>query len=775
MPELSRRPCKVIVRKVGSSLKGKLAFGATLLIGLMSLVIYLYVPAKQEREYGQALADKAASLVEMTASLVRPSLEFDDELEAIELMAKATGIHGIVYAVAYDADFVPFASSALDRAHRADFKRVDEEVSLESSVHRVSASVTGEDGEYLGTVYLGISLETLRTQVAQSRREIALLSLVLFLIGIIGVYWVSSLVTGPLGKILGATRAIAEGDLSRRAPESGSDEVFFLARSFNQMVEKLGAAQEDLEALNRSLEERVADRTAELEEEMAQRQRVEESQILLAAAVEQAAEIHIITTPEGIVEYANPAFEHATGYRSHEILGRHFSNLLSPDNPPVVVSRLEETMGSGEGWAGQVLKLKKNGEVYTERTAISPVRDGLGKLIRFISVGHDITREVALEDQLRQSQKMEAVGRLAGGIAHDFNNLLTTISGYSELLLSSMDDPDSLLELTEIKRAADRAAALTQQLLAFSRRQVLRPEPLDPGLVIQEMMGMLRRLLGEDVTLRLELDPDRPLVKVDKTQLEQVVMNLTLNSRDAMPEGGEITLRVQRTPGFEHSEPGFGRVTISVEDTGEGMDEATLAQIFEPFFTTKELGKGTGLGLSTVYGIVQQSGGEITAWSEEGQGTRIEVHLDETTGHVDFKAEETRELTDLGSLTVLVVEDEPMVRGLVRRQLEGAGLKVLVACDAEEALSVADAHEGTIHGMISDVIMPGMNGADLAETMVQRRQDLRVLLMSGYTDRVPVRQDGKVSGFPLLNKPFSQEELAHALEQVLEGCSQLAG
>jgi len=364
---------------------------------------------------------------------------------------------------------------------------------------------------------------------------------------------------------------------------------------------------------------------------------------------------------------------------------------------------------------------------------------------------------------------MEAVGRLAGGIAHDFNNLLTTVIGYTEMLVAdTAEGTESLNALNEILKASERAASLTRQLLAFSRRQVLRPEPLDPGKTIQDMAGMLHRLIGEDIALSVVSDPTGPLVKADKTQLEQVILNLVLNSRDAMPSGGEITIEVERVHSVDGGGPGRNQVQISVADVGHGMDESTLSQIFEPFFTTKEMGKGTGLGLSMVYGIVQQSGGEIKAWSRPGQGTRITVVFDEVQPEAPTQTEEVDRDLGVGERTILVVEDEPTVRRLVVRQLEVAGLTVISAGNGDEALRLAEEYEGEIHGMLTDVIMPGMNGVRLANEMARRREGIRILLMSGYTERVREEGGADTSGYQLLHKPFTREELIQALRDVLE-------
>jgi PAS domain S-box-containing protein len=392
-----------------------------------------------------------------------------------------------------------------------------------------------------------------------------------------------------------------------------------------------------------------------------------------------------------------------------------------------------------------------------------------------LGVGTDITPRRQLEEQLRQSQKMEAVGRLAGGIAHDFNNVLTAILGYSQMLLTDLSEGDPRREdVREIEQAANRAATLTRQLLAFSRRQVLQPQVLDLNALVENLDKFLRRLIGEDIDLRVHASPDLWLVSADSGQVEQVIMNLAVNSRDAMPTGGKLTIETgnvvldaayaQRhiavTPG-EY-------VMLAVSDTGTGMDEETQARIFEPFFTTKASGKGTGLGLSTVYGIVKQSGGNIWVYSEVGRGTTIKIYLPRESVSVLPPRQVRPETTDLqGTETILLVEDEDPVRALAAKILRGLGYQVMEAKLGREAITIADAHDAGIDLLLTDVVMPGYSGADLARKLAESRPALKVLFMSGYTDEAIIHHGVLDANIAYLQKPFTPDVLAAKVREVL--------
>src|SRR5947199_159205 len=423
---------------------------------------------------------------------------------------------------------------------------------------------------------------------------------------------------------------------------------------------------------------------------------------------------------------------------------------------------------------------RRDGRPLTAQLSVRAVRNGAGQVEYYETFVRDVTERVLLEQQLRQAQKMEAVGRLAGGIAHDFNNILTAITGYADLLLEDLAPKDPRRQdAEEIHKAADRAAGLTRQLLAFSRQQVLQPRVLDLNALVTELEKMLRRLLGEDVKLATVLAPTLGRVRADAGRLEQVIMNLAVNARDAMPTGGKLTIEtgdVEFDGGYaaEHYPAPPGKYAmLAVSDTGTGMDPETQAHLFEPFFTTKEKGKGTGLGLATVYGIVKQSGGFIWVYSELGVGTTFKIYLPRVDAAAEpMSAHHAPTPVARGSETVLVAEDEAPVRAVARHALERYGYRVLEAASAEAALDVAQRYSGPIHVLLTDVIMPGMSGRDLAARLATLRPETRVIYMSGYTDDAITRHGVLEPGFVFVQKPFTPDALARTVRDVLDGTTE---
>jgi len=412
-----------------------------------------------------------------------------------------------------------------------------------------------------------------------------------------------------------------------------------------------------------------------------------------------------------------------------------------------------------------------------------PIRDENGRVYRAAGVAQDITErkkaEAAnrdLEEQLRQAQKLEAIGTLAGGVAHDFNNLLTVIAGYTEMALDDLEESSPLYpRVIEIRTAAERAASLTRQLLAFSRRQVLEPKILDLNVIVVDMEKMLHRLIGEHIELTTTLDPELAKVKADPGQVEQVLMNLVVNARDAMPRGGQIAIETNNVELDEHfcrqhppTEPG-AYVALSVSDTGCGMDPETRARIFEPFFTTKDRDQGTGLGLATVYGIVKQSHGYIWAVSELGQGSQFRVYLPQAHGAQSETGQPAPAVEGRGGgETILVVEDDQVVRDLVQRILAQSGYSVLEAADGNEGLRVCGRQNARIHLMLTDVALPGMNGPELVDRAAPLRPEMKVLLMSGYLDHLGSPPDHLRPDVAFIKKPFRPGALKRKVREVLD-------
>jgi len=464
------------------------------------------------------------------------------------------------------------------------------------------------------------------------------------------------------------------------------------------------------------------------------------------------------------------------GYAPEELLrGLTWRGLIHPDDLSYVSATFEKAVEDKRSQDIEYRVVASDGRAVWVRDSVTPVVEG-GRLVQLCGVMMVITERKDLEAQLHQAQKMEAVGKLAGGIAHDFNNLLTIITGYTQLLLNRLGQEDPLVsDIQEIKKAGDRAAALTQQLLAFSRRQVLIPKVVDLNGIVANMETMLQRLIGEDIHLVTVLDPALSRVKADPGQLEQVIMNLVVNARDAMPKGGKLTIETTNHDISQSYRRGQAVVQpgryamLSVSDTGCGMEPELQTRVFEPFFSTKGQGKGTGLGLSTVYGIVKQSDGYIFLYSEPGCGSTFKIYLPRVE-EAAVEAE-TGMLPDglpQGTETVLLVEDEPGVRALVRDTLRIHGYTVLEARHGIEALLTAKQHTGPIHLLMTDVVMPQMSGREVADRLFVTRSDLRVLFMSGYTENAIVHHGVLHPGTAFLQKPFSPEALARKVREVLD-------
>ena len=476
----------------------------------------------------------------------------------------------------------------------------------------------------------------------------------------------------------------------------------------------------------------------------------------------------------------NTAVVHRYGYSEEEFMTMTIKDIRPSEDVPALlenIAKVSAELNDAGVWRHQ----KKDGTIIDVEITSYPLNFA-GRRAELV-LANDITErkraEDALhrsEDHLRQALKMEAVGKLAGGVAHDYNNLLTAITGHSEMCLKRLTPKNSLYRhIDEIKKAGDRAAALTRQLLAFSRKQILQPEVLDLNNIVVELNKMLQRLIGEDIDLLMGLSGDLGKVKADPNQLEQVIMNLVVNARDSMPKGGKLTIETDNVhlgdeaADLHVSVPAGDYVMLAVSDSGCGMDAQTQARIFEPFFTTKDVGKGTGLGLATVYGIVKQSEGSISVYSEVGRGTTFRVYLPSVEGEVAEVGSATENLESLmGSETVLVVEDEEVVREMATEILRESGYHVLEAKHANEALILAAQYDGQIHLMLTDVVMPQMSGRELADQLAQLRPDMKVLYMSGYTDDAIVHHGVLEKGTAFIGKPFSIEAITRKMREVLD-------
>jgi two-component system cell cycle sensor histidine kinase/response regulator CckA len=513
------------------------------------------------------------------------------------------------------------------------------------------------------------------------------------------------------------------------------------------------------------LEREVISRTAELAA----------SETRYRALFENAKDAIAVMTPEGVVREMNQRWADIVGVPREKLVGRHVGDFAPRGEEAKNSESYQRTLVSGAAVSPPVKIATADGSNLLLEFSQTTIDVGGEDLV--FSIGRDVTDKQQLEEQLRQSQKLEVIGQLAGGVAHDFNNILTAILGFCELLLTELE-PEHVgrADVLEIRTAGQRAAALTRQLLAFSRKQLLQASVLDINGVIQRMEPMLRRLVAAHIDLVVSLQPGIGAIKIDPTQLEQIVINLVVNASDAMPRGGKLTIETSNVQLDEHYRGRHLPVTpgdfvmLAVSDTGVGMDEATSQRVFEPFFTTKELGKGTGLGLATVHGIVKQSGGDIWVYSEPGHGSAFKIYLPVVTAVITtaVKVVSAQETVRRGSETILLVEDDDAVRRLARLSLERAGYLIVEAGNPREALRVAELHAARIDLLLSDLIMPESDGEPLVDRLRRAHPELRVLYISGYADEAVVRHGVIVEGTPFLQKPFTPLALSGKVREVLD-------
>ncbi len=759
----------------------------SLLIGSISAFIYLYFPARMQARIIQSVQDEAQTVSRQAAFSIAPSLVFGDKETASETLRFTEKVGDLVSIAVFDASGNTFATIREDLSKNPS-RPVRSAGDVTSDEVFRSAVPIQHAGRRIGMLVAEFSLAPMRADIRQMRRTIAAVSVFVFLVGLIATFTISALVTRPIAQMVETAEAIARGEREHRAPVTSGDEAGQLAFSFNLMLDRLSAAHGELESMNDSLERRVARRTLSLEQEIQERQRGEEAlkraneRFALAAAAVNGAiydwdiENRTIVWTDGLTRvFGYPLKDVPT--EVHWRRGR-----IHPDDAVRVDAQLAQDIESRDGFLVEYRFRSQEGAYLDVWDRGRVVRDEKGRVVRVVGLIENVTELKLLEDELRQSQKMEAIGRLAGGVAHDFNNLLTTILGYSALLLERSGDGPGREEVVQIQKAGERAARLTQQLLAFSRKQMIEPRVLNLNAIVGETQSMLCRLIGEDVRLETNLDPSIAPIRADRGQLEQVLLNVAVNSRDAMERGGRLTITTSNAvldEKFAREHPGAtpGQYTrISITDTGCGMSEETLKRVFEPFFTTKPPTKGTGLGMATVYGIVKQSGGYIWIDSAKGNGTTVSIWLPQVDAEVAPSGVKPLSKTPRGgSETVLLVEDEDGVRKLVRGVLQSHGYTVLEATDADHALRIAEMTTGPIDLLLTDVVMPGLSGRELADRLLQDRPETRLLYVSGYTEDTVLLHGVRMSGTAFLHKPFPPTVLLRRVREVLDGARASAG
>ena len=653
------------------------------------------------------------------------------------------------------AHYPQFETASRDREGTAELVGLD-------GIQRLIGYTFGKQTTWMVTV--GIPSEAAYGPIKRDFRRNLLLGLTTLSAALLVAWSLAGRITRPLLQLSADSRAIGAGNLAHRSQVHSHDEVGKLATTFNQM--------------SATLESRTA---ALRESEAALRKQTEVLESILHSmgdgvlVVDQTGKFVVFNEAAGRLYGSSPQDADANQWAASHGLCR----------PDMVTSFPAEEIPLSRAMKGDSVD---NVEMFISRqdtppgvrvsATARPLKDREGRILGAVVVLRDITRQHQLEEQLRQSQRMESIGKLAGGVAHDFNNLLTAILGYAALLLDNLPaDSDAHRDAEQIQKASERAAALTRQLLAFSRKQILQARVVDINGILLGMEPMLHRLIGEDIKLFVLPADSLAKVKADPTQVEQIILNLVINARDAMPKGGRLTIEtanaiLDQSQVERHVDvPPGPYVVLAVSDTGCGMDPETQARIFEPFFTTKPAGQGTGMGLATVYGIVKQSGGHAWVYSEPGQGTSLKIYLPQSEpGERQQGMPSTFPAISraTGSETILLVEDEQTVRDLAGAVLTKSGYTVLAAADGEDALRLSKSHAGDIQLMITDAIMPGMRGHELGDVMRKLRPQIKILFISGYTDDAAIHKGVLVEGIQFLQKPFTPDALALKVRTVLD-------
>lgn len=691
--------------------------------------------------YRSSLVAELTSLARVVGSNTTAALSFDDRRAAAETLAGLSGEPHILQAALYDEEGHRFAvyppSAEADAA--PDWARGK----AGSPSHRFFPSYLELvhpvvfDGDVVGTVVLLSSLEPLRARLIR-------------LVGIaLAILAVASLVAYSLSLALGRLiaqpvqdlaetmgRVSREGDFSLRAAGGGPDELGALVEGFNRMLAQLQARDEEL--------------------------------LRLATAVQQAAEAIVVTGIDWRIQYVNPAFERITGYGRQEAVGQHIRLLRSGQNPAGLFCDLEERVAGGEPWSGRLVNRRKDGSLYEEECTISPVRDDRGRVVNYVAVKRDVTAEVRLEKQLRQSQKLEALGTLAGGIAHDFNNVLTPILGYTELAVDDLPSDSRVREsLSRVLAAAERARDLVKQILAFSRRAEQERQPLRLGDLVRETLRLVSATLPKTIEIRSRLDDDLGTVLADATQLHQVLLNLCTNAWHAMgDEGGVLEVNLDAVEGTAAA-PGVSHARLTVRDTGCGMPPEVLERIFEPFFTTKAVGEGTGLGLAAVHGIVRSHGGSLTVESEPGRGSAFMVFLPLAAEAAEAPFSPAAP-PPRGSETLLFVDDEEVIAELGRRSLESLGYRVTATSSSVRALELFRRDPRAFDAVVTDQAMPELSGTQLARELLALRPDLPLVLCTGFSRTVTPESARALGVRRFVTKPATLAELGRAVREALD-------
>jgi PAS domain S-box-containing protein len=766
------------------SIKGKLTWVIMVTSSIALLLACLAFILIDRVTFKKKMVRDLCVLSEIVADNSTAALAFNDVHDAENVLGALQAEPHIVIANIYGWDSQLFASYHRDSVVSDSLIDIPPEKNYCFHHNHLCLSQPIElDGEQIGIIYIQSDLRELSSRMAHYAEIMFAVLLVSLLAAILVMSKLQKVVTEPIFHLTRVTREVSERkDYSRRAVKKSNDELGFLIERFNEMLTQIQERDTALQQAHDELELRVKERTKELEQEISERRQAEEalstSEEKYRSLVENLGEGITSTDEEDRFTFANPAAEEIFGVPTGSLTGRNVLDFVEQDGKEIIKQQ-NYRRRSGRRDTYELTIVRPDGKKRQIRVSVSPRFGSQGHYEGSFAIITDISGYRELELQLRESQKMEAIGTLAGGVAHDFNNLLTAIIGHLELAMSTVEAGSPLkTDLEEISKASERATNLTRQLLAFGRRQTMELKILNLNSVIANMEKMLQRIIGEDIELVTLPHSDLWKVKVDPGQVEQVIVNLVVNARDAMPNGGRLSIetgniRLDDLYCEAHANVAPGDyVMLAVSDTGCGISKDVINRIFDPFFTTKEVGKGTGLGLSTVYGIVKQSNGHINVYSESNQGSTFKVYLPRVEGsELAFSRNAQLNATEMprGNETILLVEDEDVVRELTVRMLERQGYHVLKASCGDEAYQICLHLGKPVDLVITDVIMPNMGGAELSHRLRELWHDVKVLYMSGYTANSIAHHGVLDSDKAYLQKPFRVATLAQKVREVLDG------
>ncbi len=762
------------------TIRTRLALFVSLVLGAISLSIFYYLPHTLEQQALHAIADKAQSIAGMTAYNISPALFFGDVKAADEAFRSALQSQDVVYIAARDESGktfdVRFNGKAGEDAYNDHTMR--DSISADGMVFRSSAPIL-HNGKNIGTLVLGISLSGLRKEIHDSRTTLALLSFILFITSILVVFTIIAITTKPLSDIVETVKQIASGNLSRRAPVVTTDEIGHLASSFNLMVDHLADAQAELEIANKNLEQRVEERTEALQREIVERQQAEEalraSEERYRRFFEEDLSGNFIATVDGRILACNSSFVRIFGFSSVDAALE--SNLRSLFPREANMNDLFELLRRHRKLVYHEAELRRaDASTLPVIENVVGTFDHDGRLVEIEGYVYDNTSLKKLEDEFRQAQKMESIGTLAGGIAHDFNNILAIIVGYTSLLLNDNADRDKFRRWAEaIRDAAERGSGLVRQLLTFAQKTTVQVDRIDVNTVISDVVKMLSETFSKTIVFETHLQTPLPQIYADHSQLHQSILNLCVNSRDAMPKGGRITIysgMLQRAA-LRHIRPEVQAsqyVFIKVTDSGTGINEATRTRIFEPFFTTKERGRGTGLGLAVVYGVMKSLNGFVDVATEVGEGTSFTLFfpIPENVSSEVREPLHHYETIRGGNETLLIVEDEEKLIELLQTFLGGSGYHILTACDGEKAIELYRREHHNIAFVLIDVGLPKLEGNEVYLKLKEINPGIKAVLASGYLQPEVLQKMTAEGVCGFLSKPYDLNEILREIREVLD-------